>query len=294
MQNETTCDGRSLVARTAALKRAREKLAPIRKTASQISKWILGPFFSCRYAVGILLCPAAGLESCRNTGLDRTFQPRRGIIAAVNSDDSSTTENDEIASLRGGGEQAVADLFSKYRPQLERMVEFRLDRRVYGRVDSADILQEAYLEVARRIDDYLKQPQVSFFVWARQITWQTLLTTHRLNFQVQKRDATQEVSLHGVARGNATSVSLASMLAGNMTSPSHAAIRDERTVQLRNALDTMDEMDREVLALRHFEHLTNKEVAEVLGIQKTAASNRYVRALERLREILDEVMGDSK
>ena len=203
----------------------------------------------------------------------------------MTGDDSTTSENDEIALLRSGGERAVADLFSKYRLQLERMVDFRLD----GRVDSGDILQEAYLEIARRIGDYLKQPRVSFFVWARQITWQTLLSTHRLNLGVQKRDAAQEVALNWSPRDNGTSLSLASKLAGNMTSPSQAAIRDERAAKLRKALDAMDEMDREVLALRHFEHLTNKEVAEVLGIQKTAASNRYVRALERLREILDEV-----
>ena len=207
----------------------------------------------------------------------------------MTGDDSTTSENDEIALLRSGGERAVADLFSKYRLQLERMVDFRLDRRLYGRVDSGDILQEAYLEIARRIGDYLKQPRVSFFVWARQITWQTLLSTHRLNLGVQKRDAAQEVALNWSPRDNGTSLSLASKLAGNMTSPSQAAIRDERAAKLRKALDAMDEMDREVLALWHFEHLTNKEVAEVLGIQKTAASNRYVRALERLREILDEV-----
>ena len=159
-------------------------------------------------------------------------------------------------------------------------------------MDPADIVQEAYLEVARRIDDYLNKPAVPFFVWARQITWQKVLTTHRLNLSVKKRNAAQEVSLNR-PQYDATSVALAAKLAGSMTSPSQAAIRDERTVQLRDALDTMDEMDREVLALRHFEHLTNNEVAEVLGIQKTAASNRYIRALERLREILDNLTGHS-
>lgn len=203
-------------------------------------------------------------------------------------------EQDEIALLRAAGERGVADLFSKYRDQLQRMVQFRLDRRLYGRVDAADILQEAYLEVARRVDEFLKDPKVSFFVWARQITWQTLLMTHRAHLDVKKRNAAQEVGLHWSAHSGATSVSLASMLAGNMTSPSQAAMRDERVAQLRTALDTMDPIDREVLALRHFEHLTNKEVAEVLQIQKTAASNRYVRALERLREIMNEVMNHDR
>jgi RNA polymerase sigma-70 factor (ECF subfamily) len=96
--------------------------------------------------------------------------------------------------------------------------------------------------------------------------------------------------LQGLANSDATSVSLAEVLAGSLTSPSEVAIRDERAEQLRAALDTMDPIDREVLALRHFEHLSNNDVAQVLNIQKTAASNRYIRALERLREILADSM----
>lgn len=205
---------------------------------------------------------------------------------------SHSEDNDtEIDQLKRDGEAAVADLLSKYQPQLSRMIQFRLDRRLYGRVDASDILQEAYLEISRRVNDFLNDPQVPFFVWARQITWQTLLMTHRLYFGVQKRDATREVAWQHTS-GEGTSVSLASMLAGNLTSPSQHAMRDERAGQLRSALETMDPLDREVLALRHFEHLTNKEVSEVLGIQKTTASNRYVRALERLKEIMDEVIND--
>jgi RNA polymerase sigma-70 factor (ECF subfamily) len=205
---------------------------------------------------------------------------------------SPTSENqdDELQRLRAGGSEAVAELYSNYKNQLQRMVEFRLDRRLYGRVDATDILQEAYIEIARRLDGFLDDPQVSFFIWARQITWQTLLMAHRTHLGVQKRDARQEVGLNAVAWTQGTAVSLASRLAGDVTSPSQGAIRDERAMKLRSALDSMDPMDREVLALRHFEQLSNKEVSEVLNIQKTAASNRYVRALKRLKEIMDDVM----
>lgn len=207
----------------------------------------------------------------------------------MSEDQSEQDEFEELEFLRRGGEEAVARLFSSYRETLERMVDFRMDRRLYGRVDSADILQEAYIEIARRSSEFLESPTLSFFVWARQITWQTLLMAHRRHFGTKKRNVSQEVPCDLHSPSNATSVSLASMLAGSITSPSHAAMRDERMIYLREALDTMDAIDREVLALRHFEHLSNKEVAEVLGIQKTAASNRYVRALERLREILGEL-----
>lgn len=188
----------------------------------------------------------------------------------------------------------MADLYSQYRPQLERMVDFRMDRRLLGRVDAADILQDSYIEIARRVDSFLKDPQVSFFVWTRQITWQTLMMTHRSHLGAKKRDVRQEVRWHGNGFGDGTSVSLASRLVGDVTSPSQGVIRDEQATRLRTALESMDSIDREVLALRHFEQLSNKEVAEVLNLGKTAASNRYVRALERLKIIMDETLGTNQ
>ncbi len=191
---------------------------------------------------------------------------------------------DELAVVRRGDEEALADLFSQYRHRLEQMVRFRLDQRLRGRVDPADVLQEAYIEVARRIDDYVADPTVSFYVWIRQITWQTLLTTHRRHLG-QKRDAGQEVLLDR-HYGEQSSAHLVQHLAAGLTSPSQAAIRDESLSLLRNAIDTMDTVDREILLLRHFEQLTNAKVAEVLQLSPTAASNRYVRALKRLRTML--------
>jgi len=196
----------------------------------------------------------------------------------------------ELNDLRDRGEAAVADLFQKYRVQLERMVSFRLDRRLYGRIDPADILQESYVEIAKRIDSYLADPQVSFFIWIRGITWQALLLTHRKHLEVQKRDARQEQSLNRSPADN-TATSIASRLAGSFTSPSQGAMRDEQHEKLQSTLDQMDPTDREVLALRHFEQLSNKEVSELLGIGKTAASNRYMRALARMKAIM-ESLGD--
>jgi len=202
-------------------------------------------------------------------------------------DESAAPLRDELQRLLAGGEQALAELFSEHQDRLERMVHYRLDQRLYGRVDVSDVLQEAYLEVSRRIQDYLDRPTVPFFIWLRQITSQILIDTHRRHL-AKMRDANQEVRIHRDNYVNASSHSLAAQLVGNLTSPSRAAMRDEILNQLRTALDGMEELDREVLALRHFEELTNNEVAEVLGLQKAAASNRYVRALKRLRAILDE------
>lgn len=193
--------------------------------------------------------------------------------------------SDELEMLKSGDADAIAEVFSRHRDKLQRMVRFRLDRRLYGRVDTADVLQDVWLETSRRIEDYTSNPAVPFFVWVRQLAYQIIIDLHRRHLGAQKRNISQEVS---IAKSNCdTSVSIAAQLAGNLTSPSNVAMRGERLARLREALDGMDEVDREVLALRHFEELGNNEVAEILGIQKTAASNRYVRALKRLKQVLE-------
>ena len=197
--------------------------------------------------------------------------------------------SDELTRLRQDGEAGLAEVFSEHRDRLERMVRFRLDQRLRGRIDADDILQDAYIRISRRIQDYLDAPAVSFYVWARQITWQTLIDCHRVQMGL-KRDPNQEVRL-GRPCNNATTFSIALALMGNFTSPSAAAIRQEEVDSLHAALDGMDEIDREVLALRHFEHLENAEVAEVLDLSPTAASNRYVRALSRLGKTLSSLSG---
>ena len=196
-----------------------------------------------------------------------------------------------VARLQGGDEQALAELFSMHRERLRRMVDFRMDRRLRGRVDASDILQEAYLAASQRVHHYTKKPEMSFFVWLRQITTQRLIDVHRRHLDAQKRDARQEVSIHRGELAATTSASIAAELMGQFVSPSQLAMRAELLDQLEDALESMDPIDREVLALRHFEELTNNEVAQVLDITKSAASNRYVRALGRLKSVLEEIPG---
>lgn len=196
-----------------------------------------------------------------------------------------------VARVQDGDEQALAELFSMHRERLRRMVEFRMDRRLQGRVDASDIVQEAYIDAAQRVHHYTKKPEMSFFVWLRQITTQRLIDVHRRHLDAKMRDARQEVSIHRGDLAATTSASIAAELMGQLVSPSQLAMRAELLDQLEDALDTMDPIDREVLALRHFEELTNNEVAQVLDITKSAASNRYVRALGRLKSVLEEIPG---
>jgi RNA polymerase sigma-70 factor (ECF subfamily) len=166
------------------------------------------------------------------------------------------------------------------------MVRLRLDRRLKGRIDPSDVLQEAYVEALERFPDYLAEPDMPFFLWLRFLTVQRLVTMHRRHLHVRARDAGREQPPHPRGLPEASSAILAAEFVTKRTSPSQAAMRAEMQRRLQAALDEMDPMDREVLALRHFEQLTNGETAQVLGLRPTAASQRYVRAVMRLKAIL--------
>jgi RNA polymerase sigma-70 factor (ECF subfamily) len=195
-----------------------------------------------------------------------------------------------LTRVRAGDDHAFVELFAHYRTRLRQLLEFRMDRRLRGRVDASDVLQEVYIDAHQRLHHYLKKPELSFYVWLRQLTTQRLIDIHRRHLMAEMRDVKQEVSINRLGAG-ATSASMASLLAARLASPSQLVMQAEMIAQIEKALEQMDPIDREVLALRHFEELRNSEVAEVLGLKEAAASNRYVRALTRLRDALEEVPG---
>ncbi|HOW68874.1 MAG TPA: sigma-70 family RNA polymerase sigma factor [Candidatus Paceibacterota bacterium] len=188
--------------------------------------------------------------------------------------------------LRGGDVQALAELFSREHERLWRIIHFRLAEPLRGRLEPEDVLQEAFLAARQRLGHYVESSATSPFIWLRMIVNQTLVDLHRQHLGAQRRDAAREVSLDGTPYAQATSASVAIQLVGAFTSPSGAAARADVLTLVQTAIEQMDPIDREVLALRHFEELTNSEVAETLGIEQKAASIRYVRALRRLKEIL--------
>jgi len=202
-----------------------------------------------------------------------------------------------LERLKLGDREALAAVFAEHHGRLWRAVSFRMDRRLLGRIDADDVLQEAYLAAGQRLEHYVADPSPSAFVWLRMIVMQTLTDLYRFHLGAQMRDAGRETNLRSVPAAHAwhnpqtTSVSLAALLVGQLTSPSQAAARAETFDQVERAIAAMDPLDQEVLALRHFEELSNGEVAEVLGIGQKAASIRYVRALKRLRAVLAEVPG---
>lgn len=191
-----------------------------------------------------------------------------------------------VQSALDGEQGALAALFEAHRERLGRMVRLRMDPRLAARIDESDVLQEAYIDVQNRFNEFARDHSVSVLVWLRSITGQKLVDLHRHHLGAQKRDAGREVSLYRRGMPPASSVSLAEQLLGRITSASREAIRAETKLYVQKVLNEMDEIDREVLCLRHFEHLTNAEAAEALGLKPSAASNRYVRALARLKEVL--------
>jgi RNA polymerase sigma-70 factor (ECF subfamily) len=193
--------------------------------------------------------------------------------------------------IEQGDEAALIELFAHHHNRLKRMVKLRLDRRLRARIDPSDVLQEAYIDIARRSKEYMANSSMPVFLWLRWITGEKLLFLHRQHLGTKMRDAGLEVSLHYGAMPQASSVSLAAMLLGRLTSPTRAAQRAELQVRLQDALNAMDSIDREILTLRHFEELNNNEIAEVLSISKKAASNRYVHALKRLKDTLASLPG---
>jgi RNA polymerase sigma-70 factor, ECF subfamily len=190
--------------------------------------------------------------------------------------------------LQAGDQLALGELFSKYRDRLGRMIQFRLDGRLKGRIATSDVLQEAYIDALKRLPHYQADPDMPFLIWLRWVTMQRLVEVHRQHLGAQMRDAGREVAL-GAGGPLAASSAMIAEFIGDLTSPSQAAQRSETLAQLGRALDGLDPTDREVLALRHFEELSNQETAAVLGIQPAAASKRYVRALERLKSALEQL-----
>jgi RNA polymerase sigma-70 factor, ECF subfamily len=212
-------------------------------------------------------------------------------MGAVMSEENLRDDHDLLVRLEAGDERALTELFTRHRERLRRMIRLRLDQRLRGRIDSSDVLQDTYIAVARRAREYLDQSTLPAFLWLRLMTGQTLQALHRHHLRVQMRDAGQEVRLRGRTTPQANSACLAEMLLGRLTSPTRAARRAEMQLKLQEVLNAMEPLDREILALRHFEELSNGEIAQVLDLSKTAASNRYMRALERLKERLKGTPG---
>lgn len=201
--------------------------------------------------------------------------------------DEQDQKNLELAIA--GNPHALGELMQAKREKLLKIIRFRINPKLRSRLDEEDVLQEALVEATTRFPTYANNPEMPFFLWLRFIAVQKVMQLHRTHLGVQARDASREISIFAQPQPHASSAILAAHLMGKHTSPSIAAMRAELAYKVELALNSMSDVDREILALRRFEGLKNGEVAKLLNITKTAASNRYVRALERLNHVVEEL-----
>ncbi len=207
-------------------------------------------------------------------------------MAENSSEHHADKEADLLKRSLDGDDSAFAELFDRYRPRLKRMIALRINQRIQTRVDESDVVQEAFIDMAERLHEYAKDPKIEFYLWMRLVAGQRLGQVHRRHLGAQKRDAEREISINANPIPCASTLCLASRLVGQFTAVSEVAMRAERQRELAEVLNAMDEEDREVLALKHFEEMSNLEISQVLGISESGARKRYIMALGRLQEAL--------
>jgi RNA polymerase sigma-70 factor (ECF subfamily) len=200
---------------------------------------------------------------------------------------ANSPETQELLDqVRGGQTQAVEQLLASHREPLRRMIGMRLDPALVGRVDASDVVQEVLLEASRRLRDYLRDPAMPFHLWLRHLARDHIIDAHRRHRKSQKRSLDREQPLVPAALHDHSSAELAAQLLDPEQTPATAAIRHELERRLHSAIAELEEDDREVILMRHFEQLSNQEVAAALGLSEAAASMRHLRAIRRLRILL--------
>jgi RNA polymerase sigma-70 factor (ECF subfamily) len=192
-----------------------------------------------------------------------------------------------LSDARRGDASAVNRLFDRHRNALHRLIQLRLDQRIRPRVDVSDVVQDVLVEANRRLKEYLDDPAMAFHLWIRQIAKDRIIDAHRRHRVSAKRSVDREQRLAPTG-GDQSSAQLVAQLSDGQLTPAAAATQQELTRLVEQAIGRLNEQDGEIVVMRHYEQLSNSEVAQVLGLTEPAASMRYLRAIRRLRALLDE------
>ena len=205
-------------------------------------------------------------------------------------------ESDKTAELlnvaKGGDAEAGGQALERHRDALRRLVQMRLDRKVQQRVDVSDVVQDVMIEASQRLEDYLKNPVMPFHLWLRHMARDRIIDMHRRHRVSAKRSVDREQPLAINATGDHSTMELAAQICDAEMTPAAAATMRELAVRFEAAIDQLDDNDREVVLMRHFEQLTNQEVAQALDLSEPAASMRYLRAIRRLRQLIGETVDE--
>ena len=205
----------------------------------------------------------------------------------------NTSETQELLVGAGKGQpSAVNQLLDRHREALRNMVRARMDHKLARRVDASDVVQDVLLEASQRLNDYVNDPKLPFGLWLRQMAQDRIIDLHRRHRVAVRRSLDREQPLAALARGDRSSLELLAQLRDPELTPAAATLRKELHERFVEAIDRLEDEDREILLMRHFEQLGNSEAAELLGLSQPAAGMRYLRALRRLREVLGEAAQD--
>lgn len=200
---------------------------------------------------------------------------------------SDPNDNDALLDQARRGEPGAVDrLLDRHRSPLRRMIGLRLDPALAGRLDASDVVQEVLLEASRRLAGYLKNPAMPFPLWLRHLARDHIIDAHRKHRKAQRRSLDREQPIVPAAFADRSSIELAAQFFDQEPTPAAAVLRRELERRLVDAVAGLEEDDREVIVMRHFEQLSNQEAAAELGLTEAAASMRYLRALRRLRTLL--------
>lgn len=191
-----------------------------------------------------------------------------------------------LAGAKGGDDDALNRLIERHRDGVRRLIQMRLDQRIQRRVDVSDVVQDVMVEAHRRLREYLLAPPMPFHLWLRQIAKDRIIDAHRRHRVSGKRSVDREQPLLGGGADDRSTQDLAAQLFDPEITPASAAVQRELTRRVEEAVHTLGEQDFEIVSMRHYEQLSNQEVAQVLGLTEPAASMRYLRAVRRLRAIL--------
>ena len=216
-------------------------------------------------------------------------KPVHAMTSELSPEDFATAKL--IENAVNGDKNAAAKLFEIYRRRLRRVLQLRLDDRLKGRLDPSDLLQEVYIEFAKSIAQYRIEQGGSLFVWLRHLAQRRLQMVHRMHLNSQKRNACLEVSYGANSFAQSSAVQLVNGLLSENSTPSNKVLRREVQSRVQEVLLSLAPLDRAILDLRHFEQLSNKEAAEVLGVTEAVASVRFIRALRRLKKLLVAIPG---
>lgn len=199
-----------------------------------------------------------------------------------------TEKTDQLlVGARDGNVSAVNRLLDRHRAAVHRMVRIRLDHKIQRRVDVSDVVQDVMLEANRRLQEYLEKPVMAFHLWIRQIARDRIIDAHRRHRASARRSVDREQVL--AAQGeDPASVRLGAQLMDPRLTPAAAATQREMARRVEQAIGELGSQDGEIIVMRHYEHLSNQEVAQVLNLTEAAASMRYLRAIRRLRGLLGE------